>query len=198
MAITHDEIARRFAPPRTDGEPYARKLVVSDRAMALAEMLLTMVPGSREQSRAIEGLEACVQWAHAGIDRRLADEEPVPYVLADQPTGHPEPLDGTDRPLWLLGLTNSGLSPVHRLVALVLSTYADPRGHIAEGAQPTLDGLRHDTGVALRDLHFVLRDLERCGWIIRERTQDGSTTRTRYQLALPDGPRPQPHGADTR
>lgn len=201
MAITPEEIARRFAPPRTEDAVHTRKLLISDLAMTLADTVLAMVPGSREQSRAIEGLELCVQWAHVGIDRRLdtEDDTPVPYALTEEPAGHPEPLDPPepDKWLWTLGFTHSRLSPLHRLVAYALAGYADQDGHIAEESQPTLGQLRQDTGLMLRDLHFLLRDLHRGGWISRETTRQGSTARTHYQPTLPDGVRPAAPATDT-
>lgn len=184
MAITPDEIARRFAPPRTEGEHYARKLAVTDAAMTLADLILQMVPGSREQSIAVEALESAVQWAHCGIDRRLIDAAaPVPYAVA-------EPVDGLvasewGRAMWELGIINSRLFPDYRLVALVLATYAGPDGQIPADGQPTLNDLRYGAGMHIQQLHLALRQLERESWIERDVHMAGSTRRTTYRLTLP-------------
>ncbi|MFE7977056.1 hypothetical protein [Streptomyces shenzhenensis] len=194
MPITHQEIGRRFAPPRTGGEHYARKLALSDLAMQLADEVLALVPGSREQSRSIEGLESCVHWAHAGIDRRLdrcldasdALDGALGPGRGGRAVGLPSASEEVGTAVWVPGVTHSGLPPTHRLVALVLAAHADPAtGRIAEDANPTLPELRERTGLALHDLHAVLRDLDRLGWIGREHTRQGDTHRARYRLHLP-------------
>ncbi|SOE31701.1 hypothetical protein [Streptomyces sp. OK228] len=71
MAITAREIGIRFAPPRTDERRNAIKAQISAKAEELARLIHELVPASREESEAIYGVEAAVQWAHCGVDRRL-------------------------------------------------------------------------------------------------------------------------------
>ncbi|MGK5529342.1 Acb2/Tad1 domain-containing protein [Streptomyces sp. URMC 129] len=71
MAITTAEIARRFTPPATDPERAALKARICAKAAELALLVHELVPGSREQSIAVEAIETAVSFAHHGIDRRL-------------------------------------------------------------------------------------------------------------------------------
>ena len=117
------------------------------------------------------------------------DSAPIEYALTEAAQEHPDPDSETfGRSVWELGVVSSQLSPLHRLVALVLATAADDAGRILEEAQPTLRDLQSRTGLALHQLHYLLRDLAHLGWITRETTRLGSTARTRYQLALPFPP----------
>jgi hypothetical protein len=81
VAITRREIGIRFAPPKTDETRNDIKTRISAKAEELA--LLKLVPGCREESQAIKGLEVTVQWAHAAVDRRLVlqGEQTVPPML---------------------------------------------------------------------------------------------------------------------
>lgn len=92
MAITRTEIGIRFAPPRTDEARTAIKARLSARAEELALLIHELVPGSREQSEAVSSLEHAVQWAHAGVDRRLVlpgERRPVRLVPAVAEGGEP-------------------------------------------------------------------------------------------------------------
>ncbi|MFJ7090435.1 hypothetical protein ACIQWL_09220 [Streptomyces mirabilis] len=71
MAITEREIRIRFAPPRTDEVRNDIKAQISAKAEELALLIHELVPGCREQSEAISGVEHAVQWAHDGVDRRM-------------------------------------------------------------------------------------------------------------------------------
>jgi hypothetical protein len=71
VAITEREIRIRFAPPRTDEVRNDIKAQISAKAEELALLIHELVPGCREQSEAISGVEHAVQWAHDGVDRRL-------------------------------------------------------------------------------------------------------------------------------
>ncbi|MFF4900531.1 hypothetical protein [Streptomyces sp. NPDC001068] len=71
MAITTREIGIRFAPPKNDEARTAIKARISAKAEELALLIHELVPGCREQSEAINGVEHAVQWAHDGVDRRL-------------------------------------------------------------------------------------------------------------------------------
>jgi len=70
MALNARELRIRFAPPKDDDERAQMKAQISTAAGVLASLLHELVPGSREESIAVEALEGCVMWAHAGIDRR--------------------------------------------------------------------------------------------------------------------------------
>lgn len=72
VAITTTEIHRRFPPPPGDpADPaHVRRAEISRLARCVATQILTVVPGSREQTLAITALEEAVMWAHAGIARR--------------------------------------------------------------------------------------------------------------------------------
>lgn len=70
MALTSQEIDKRFPAPTADHDRVAIKREISRAAHSLALLIHDLVPGSREESRAIEALEQTVFWAHAGVDRR--------------------------------------------------------------------------------------------------------------------------------
>ncbi|AEW94634.1 MULTISPECIES: Acb2/Tad1 domain-containing protein [Streptomycetaceae] len=70
MAITRQEIALRFAAPRTDPERTAVKARLSSAAAEFGLLIHELVPGSREQSIALTALEQAVAAAHSGVDRR--------------------------------------------------------------------------------------------------------------------------------
>jgi hypothetical protein len=80
VAITRREIGIRFAPPKTDEARNDIKGRISAKAEELALLINELVPGCREESQAIKGLEVTVQWAHAAVDRRLVlqGEQTVP------------------------------------------------------------------------------------------------------------------------
>ncbi|WP_431980050.1 DUF7681 family protein [Streptomyces qinglanensis] len=81
MAITPNEIAIRFTPPKTDADRVAIKAQISEAAGELAHLIHDLVPGSREESQAIKAVEIAVHWAHDGIDRRYvarAERRPAP------------------------------------------------------------------------------------------------------------------------
>jgi hypothetical protein len=69
MAITHREINVRFAGRPGAGGP---ELELTGRLRSLAHLALTVVPGSREQTLAVTGLEEALLWSRAGIDRAPA------------------------------------------------------------------------------------------------------------------------------
>ncbi|MDH6489584.1 hypothetical protein [Streptomyces sp. SAI-127] len=71
MAINAREIRIRFAPPKTDQARNDIKAQISAKAEELALLICELVPGCREQSEAVNGVEHAVQWAHDGVDRRL-------------------------------------------------------------------------------------------------------------------------------
>ncbi|MGW3735200.1 Acb2/Tad1 domain-containing protein [Streptomyces sp. NPDC005148] len=84
MAINPHEIKIRFAPPKTDADRIAIKARISKAAEELALLVNELVPGSREESQAIEACENAVAWAHAGIDRRYVaahERKPAMPVL---------------------------------------------------------------------------------------------------------------------
>jgi hypothetical protein len=84
VAITPNEIAIRFAPPKTDADRVAIKAQISEAAEALALLVHRLVPGSREESQAIKACEIAVQWANAGVDRRyVARGERKPLDAAE-------------------------------------------------------------------------------------------------------------------
>ncbi|MEU0950666.1 hypothetical protein ABZ379_49885 [Streptomyces canus] len=91
MAITRREIGIRFAPPKTDETRNDIKARISAKAEELALLINELVPGCREESQAIKGLEVTVQWAHAAVDRRLVlqGEQTVPPVLPCPATAPP-------------------------------------------------------------------------------------------------------------
>lgn len=87
MAITRTEIGIRFAPPKTDPARNDIKAQISAKAEELALLIHQLVPGCREQSEAISGVEHAVQWAHDGVDRRLVlpgEQQAVRPVLPAQ------------------------------------------------------------------------------------------------------------------
>ncbi|MFD5571969.1 Acb2/Tad1 domain-containing protein [Streptomyces cadmiisoli] len=71
MAISRREIGIRFAPPKTDETRNDVKAQISTKAEELALLIHDLVPGCREESQAIKGIEIAVQWAHDAVDRRL-------------------------------------------------------------------------------------------------------------------------------
>lgn len=87
MALTPNEIAIRFAPPKVDGDRVAIKARICGAAEELALLVHQLVPGSREESQAIKAVEIAVQWAHAGIDRRYVarDERKSPAAVRPDP-----------------------------------------------------------------------------------------------------------------
>ncbi|MEV0016611.1 Acb2/Tad1 domain-containing protein [Streptomyces tendae] len=90
MAISRNEIGIRFAPPKTDEARNDIKARLSAKAEELALLVHDLVPGSREQSEAISSLEDAVQWAHAGVDRRLVLRgERRPRLAAEPATAEP-------------------------------------------------------------------------------------------------------------
>jgi hypothetical protein len=82
MGISRDELRRRFTPIAADLDTLERKDRVSAAALAFAETLRTEVPGSRELSLALDGLDEIVGRAHQGIDR-----EALRNVAATPPRG---------------------------------------------------------------------------------------------------------------
>lgn len=67
--ITPEELAKRFtyhAPKPGQPERYTR---LRDAAKTFAELIVSEVPASREQSLALTNLEEAVMWANAGIAR---------------------------------------------------------------------------------------------------------------------------------
>lgn len=181
----------RFAPPCTVGEMSARQLVVADHVMALANVLEAMLPPGFHLTSALQALGACADWGYTGA---VSPDAPVPYLPADgdRAAGHPgpaEPVPDVSLDLWQLGVQTADLNPLARLTGLVLAGYADFTGRIAPESQPTLHDLQRRTGLVMRDLHASLGQLDRRGWIARERNAVGSTRLTRYELTMP---RPNP------
>jgi hypothetical protein len=92
--------------------------------------------------------------------------------------------------VWRWGVqTSPALHPLSRLVGLVLAECAWPSGRIGLDAQPTLHQLAARTGLGMHALHHHLTDLVDRGWVARDRTTHGSTSRSHYQLRLPDSPK---------
>lgn len=92
MAITAREIGIRFAPPRTDEARHAIKARISAKAEELALLIHELVPGCREETQAIKGIEIAVQWAHDAVDRRLVlpgEQRPTPTLAVPSPAAPP-------------------------------------------------------------------------------------------------------------
>jgi len=88
VAITEREIHIRFAPPKTDETRNDIKARISAKAEELALLIHELVPGCREESQAIKGIEIAVQWAHDAVDRRLVlrgEMRPAPAVPVAAP-----------------------------------------------------------------------------------------------------------------
>ncbi|MDI9836218.1 hypothetical protein [Streptomyces sp. KAU_LT] len=84
MAITRREIGIRFAPPKTDETRNDIKARISAKAEELALLIHELVPGCREESQAVKGIEIAVQWAHDAVDRRLVlrgEQSAMPQVV---------------------------------------------------------------------------------------------------------------------
>ncbi|MBP8536110.1 hypothetical protein [Streptomyces sp. MK37H] len=81
MSLSTAEIAKRFAPIAIDPERLALKDEISTAAREFAELLRRRVPYSRELQTAIEAVEAAVDAAHNGVDRRYVtrgERQPAP------------------------------------------------------------------------------------------------------------------------
>ncbi|MFJ4469505.1 hypothetical protein ACIP2X_18705 [Streptomyces sp. NPDC089424] len=90
MAITRKELGIRFAPPKTDEARNDIKARISAKAEELAVLIHDLVPGCREESQAIKGIEIAVQWAHDAVDRRLVLRgERAAHPAQDEPTPTP-------------------------------------------------------------------------------------------------------------
>jgi hypothetical protein len=87
VAINEREIRIRFAPPKTDETRNDIKARISAKGEELALLIHELVPGCREESQAIKGIEIAVQWAHDAVDRRLVlrGEQPGPHQVAGAP-----------------------------------------------------------------------------------------------------------------
>ena len=107
MALTDEELRKRFTPPTSDTDHVAIKRELTRAAHTLASLIHDLVPGSREESRAIEALEQAVFWAHAGVDRRGA-KRPARHA---EPTATGSVAEGTYRPV-LCGCGNPTHSPL--------------------------------------------------------------------------------------
>jgi hypothetical protein len=68
--MSQEELNIRFTyhPPK-EGQP-EKYVALRDKAKELADMIVDMVPESREQSLALTACEQTVMWANAGIARR--------------------------------------------------------------------------------------------------------------------------------
>ena len=91
MALTLEELNRRFTAPTSDADRIAMKRETTRAAQVLATLAHDFVPGTREEVRAVEAIEQAMFWLHAGIDRRGPRRN-----WHEQATGT-EPTDRTDR-----------------------------------------------------------------------------------------------------
>jgi hypothetical protein len=187
-----DDLAAALAPPTTDPAPdvhtAAAQLRIADAAMGVAEELYAGVPDGRHLRAALAHLVRTAHAAYAGMRPALVGAAPAPEQVP--PVELPDDDDRTPRvEVWRWGVqTSPALHPLSRLVGLVLAECAWPNGRIGTDAQPTLHQLRARTGLGMHALHHHLQDLVDRGWVLRDRTKHGSTSRSRYQLRLPDSP----------
>lgn len=94
---------------------------------------------------------------------------------------------GLMKPLfsWRGAICESDLPPDARLVALVLSLHANAR---CASAFPGAFTLQHDTGLSLRQVRYMLAELERRGWLTavsRGGLRGEKKTATVYELTSP-------------
>jgi hypothetical protein len=179
--FTPDTLADRITPAAGVGQPYALQLVLADAGMELAEKMLDLVPRGEHQDAAVDGLARALNRAYVGIDPTYvppATDEPVPYEVIDRTLT-------LDVAVWRLGVMNSPLHPLSRLVALVLSESCGPTGFIPDGLQPTLVQHAQRTGLSLQVLHPHLADVVVQGWASRHAVVEHGVRRTLYQLRLP-------------
>jgi hypothetical protein len=188
--VSPDEFAAAIVPPPADHDlTTARQLRISDAAYHLAEQLYAAVPHGRHRDAALAHLTRTAQAAYAGMSPALVAAAPAPEQL-------PPPVETSTRDVpppvevWRWGVqTSPALHPLSRLVGLVLAECAWPSGRIGMDAQPTLHQLAARTGMGMHALHHHLTDLVDRGWVARDRTTHGSTSRSHYQLRLPDSPK---------
>ena len=69
------EIQHRFTYHQPHGDQPRRYITLRGQGKALAELIDTLVPDSREKSLALTKLEEAIMWANAGIAR---NEPPPP------------------------------------------------------------------------------------------------------------------------
>jgi hypothetical protein len=64
-----DELKNRFTYHAPKGDQQERYESLRSAGLGLAAMIVTLTPGSREQSLALTNLEQALFWANAGIAR---------------------------------------------------------------------------------------------------------------------------------
>lgn len=97
-AQTRAEIEKRFTYHPPFGDQPQRYVEIRDHAGALAALICSLTPKSREQALALTNLEQTVMWANAAIARneKLGEGEETEEAPAEteSPEAEPEPDDG--------------------------------------------------------------------------------------------------------